>query len=515
MQKYDTPRSAFLLWQWALILSYACVALSCGKEVINLPRRPPCVGEGCSKGTGEATAVPPAVVLVDVPKNFAAVPGDRQVSLSWDGVEGASEYSIFWNNVGGVDLSANEIKVKDTRYVHPNLSSNKVYYYTVIARQGSAFSKLSKERAARPSFGVYVSSVGDDLAGVGTIKSPFKSIRHAIDSTSGPIIIHLTEGQFKERVFLSRSIQLVGGYDLSFSKRDFKTHTTLIDMGQDVQEDLDNPYIAQVEVNTVSEFIKIEGLTIKGPRTAAANYGIGLLVQGSSRVEVVDSKIEGGALGSVSYGALISQSFVRLTQSSIDGGAGSYSYGLACSIDCQLIAEGNEISGGSGSYGSFGVSDETSQVVLFQRNKVDAGAGTLRYGARVVKIESKKLYANNTFTSAPAASPVFIRGVELSNLNGSGQLGEVLFVNNTISLGDPAPSSKVGIFVDQLGGSKATVANNIIQVLGSDGYSLYGIFSAATTAKLTQIRNNAFDGCSSALYRSADELVCEGGLVLP
>lgn len=66
------------------------------------------VGEGSP--SEEVSATPKtSATIPGSPQNIKAIPGDTQVTVSWNAVGGATSYNIYWNTIGGVTTSDNKI----------------------------------------------------------------------------------------------------------------------------------------------------------------------------------------------------------------------------------------------------------------------------------------------------------------------------------------------------------------------------------------------------------------------
>jgi len=68
------------------------------------------------------------------PNNFSASGTSNTVTLSWNSVSGALSYTLYWDNVSGIDSSDNRITpISTDNYTHSGLDNGTTYYYKVAA----------------------------------------------------------------------------------------------------------------------------------------------------------------------------------------------------------------------------------------------------------------------------------------------------------------------------------------------------------------------------------------------
>ena len=67
------------------------------------------------------------------PKNLAAVGGDRQVTLDWDTVTGATYYNVYMSTISGQFSNDPVATVKDSACNIQNLTNGTTYYFIVKA----------------------------------------------------------------------------------------------------------------------------------------------------------------------------------------------------------------------------------------------------------------------------------------------------------------------------------------------------------------------------------------------
>ena len=88
------------------------------------------------------------------PAGVAASPGDKQVTVTWQLVSGASSYNLYWSNASGVTkISGTKVAGVTSPYLHPQLTNGLSYYYVVTAVDASNNSSVysNEAQAAVPS----------------------------------------------------------------------------------------------------------------------------------------------------------------------------------------------------------------------------------------------------------------------------------------------------------------------------------------------------------------------------
>lgn len=78
----------------------------------------------------------------------------QDVRISWDAVEGADSYTIYWSKAPGVSKKAGTPMVNVVSpYLHTGLEEGQKYYYVVTASGPSGESPESQEVSAQPKSG--------------------------------------------------------------------------------------------------------------------------------------------------------------------------------------------------------------------------------------------------------------------------------------------------------------------------------------------------------------------------
>ncbi len=94
----------------------------------------------------------PISTVIEPPQNFAAVPGDEIVSLSWSVSTGANRYTIYWDTTTGVTEQSNTIdSITSLAHTHSGLTNGKAYFYRIAAKDAAGGSSaLSNEVSSTP-----------------------------------------------------------------------------------------------------------------------------------------------------------------------------------------------------------------------------------------------------------------------------------------------------------------------------------------------------------------------------
>lgn len=99
----------------------------------------------CGGSSSDSTAVPAA------PDQISVLPGDKQVSVEWGPVTGATSYNLYWSNTAGVTrTTGTKIPFATSPYVHTGLTNGATYYYVVTAVGPGGESVESQQVSAVP-----------------------------------------------------------------------------------------------------------------------------------------------------------------------------------------------------------------------------------------------------------------------------------------------------------------------------------------------------------------------------
>lgn len=99
-------------------------------------------------------AILSAPKITQPPVNIFAVAGFEQVTISWNEVQAATAYNIYWSNSSGITKSSGtKITGATTPYIHSGLTNGSKYYFAVAAEGPNGESALSTEVSAVPFAG--------------------------------------------------------------------------------------------------------------------------------------------------------------------------------------------------------------------------------------------------------------------------------------------------------------------------------------------------------------------------
>ena len=102
-----------------------------------------------SAGTGTLSSEVNASTPLPAPDNFSASGANNTVTLDWNAVSGATSYTLYWDNVSGIDSSDTAItSTTNDNYTHSNMDNGSTYYYKVAAVNSSGTGTLSSVASA-------------------------------------------------------------------------------------------------------------------------------------------------------------------------------------------------------------------------------------------------------------------------------------------------------------------------------------------------------------------------------
>ena len=102
-----------------------------------------------SSGTGTLSSEVSASTPLPAPDNLSANGANNTITLTWNSVSGATSYTLYWDNVSGIDNSDTAItSITNDNYTHSNMDNGSTYYYKVAAVNSSGTGTLSSVASA-------------------------------------------------------------------------------------------------------------------------------------------------------------------------------------------------------------------------------------------------------------------------------------------------------------------------------------------------------------------------------
>jgi len=95
------------------------------------------------------TATTATTATLSAPDNLSASGANNTITLTWNSVSGATSYTLYWDNVSGIDNSDTAItSITNDNYTHNNMDNGSTYYYKVAAVNSSGTGTLSSVASA-------------------------------------------------------------------------------------------------------------------------------------------------------------------------------------------------------------------------------------------------------------------------------------------------------------------------------------------------------------------------------
>jgi len=99
--------------------------------------------------TGSLSSEVSAATPLPAPDNLSASGANNTITLTWNSVSGATSYTLYWDNVSGIDNSDTPItSITNDNYTHSSLDNGSIYYYKVAAVNSSGTGTLSSVASA-------------------------------------------------------------------------------------------------------------------------------------------------------------------------------------------------------------------------------------------------------------------------------------------------------------------------------------------------------------------------------
>jgi len=104
---------------------------------------------GSDNTTGSLSSEVNAATPLPAPDNLSASGANNTIILTWNSVGGAASYTLYWDNVSGIDSSDTAItSITNDNYTHSNMDNGSTYYYKVAAVNSSGTGTLSSIASA-------------------------------------------------------------------------------------------------------------------------------------------------------------------------------------------------------------------------------------------------------------------------------------------------------------------------------------------------------------------------------
>ena len=104
---------------------------------------------GSDNTTGSLSSEVNAATPLPAPDNLSVSGANNTITLTWNSVSGATSYTLFWDNVSGIDSSDTAItSITNDNYTHSNMDNGSTYYYKVAAVNSSGTGTLSSVASA-------------------------------------------------------------------------------------------------------------------------------------------------------------------------------------------------------------------------------------------------------------------------------------------------------------------------------------------------------------------------------
>lgn len=138
--------------------------------------------------TWDFTTEAPPGSAPTTPTGVSATAADKQVTVSWTAVTGATSYNIYWSNSTGVTkTNGTQITGAASPYIHTGLTNGTTYYYVVTAVNSYGESGESSQVNAMPSSGTDVTAPSNttaaDFTNSGESSTSSTSVTLAISAT--------------------------------------------------------------------------------------------------------------------------------------------------------------------------------------------------------------------------------------------------------------------------------------------------------------------------------------------
>ena len=149
----------------------------------------------CGESSESSRVAIMAGQIPSLPAAVNAVAGDGQVTISWNGVPGATNYNLYWSTVSGVNkATGTKISNVPNPYTHADRINGTTYYYVVTAQNALGESVESTQVSATPGQPPFPPTGVNAAAGDGQVIITWDSVSGA---TSYNLYWSTSPGVFK------------------------------------------------------------------------------------------------------------------------------------------------------------------------------------------------------------------------------------------------------------------------------------------------------------------------------
>jgi hypothetical protein len=470
-------------------------------------------GSGSGGGSGASVSTPEGVI---------ASASGTTITISWNNVEDATGYKIFFGTSADIttDSTSVEVEIADDdviTYDHTGLTRLQTYYYAVLATGEDEDSDLSEVvNATAEPLKLYVRTNGNDANPGTDPAAPKLTLTSAItagDATGETTSIYVAEGTYASHITMKSKVSLYGGYSATdWNTRNTTTHETIIVDARtsDTSVDIDSPQ-ATVTISGTDGSATLDGFTIKAvlPGSLAnVAYSAVVLVKDAagytlSNNEIVSRTATMQAAGIVLYDA----DNTSIVSNSIEGVISTNAIAAAIfsqSGSANLLIDGNN----TGPSAALNNSDIAGALIcnsacggIIRNNYFVGGTNVLSatgIGIMIANVGPLEIH-NNIFRGSAV-------GQTLDASFGAAVIsyqGAISFYNNTVYSGAAATSAAALYTVYGAGVDPLHIANNIFE--GYPGASTMKTCVIESNAGgPTSLNNNAFSNCGSYAYHDDD-----------
>jgi hypothetical protein len=344
----------------------------------------------------------PIVSIRIAPDNLTVSVGQtiqlNAIALYVDNIEEDITGSVTWNQTGTGTLM--------TTGTPGEFTATAVGTMLVSASRGAISSTTtgSDSTIAISITDIFVSPLGNDLAGWGTSMYPFATVDHAMSIAAAGMNIRIAAGNYlTTQISLIEGVSLYGGYSPTNWSRNIATNITTITDSSTVGG-VPGPNIPKATIDAgaaITTATVLDGLVIQGSTNPGMTIAGAINITGGSPV-ITACTLYGGFGTSMSYGIKISGGNPQITYSNIDGGSSASSVGVSINgSTTSMILSNTHINAGSGSSSNIAlfVGNSAGSPLIYNNVVTSGSSATNSSIALAVSQSSNPLITNNTFST--------------------------------------------------------------------------------------------------------------------